>query len=744
MTQNKSQWETLDEIDKAFSDPSFYPHEIKKIDRKETHISLVFLTGRWVYKIKKPVDFGFLNYTTLDLRKHYCHREVELNKRLSDDVYDTVVEICRDPETGKLTLERQCNSPVEYAVRMRELPDNACFRRLIERGEVTSNHIQSIARRLADFYSSGFVLPDKLALYGGIEYVRFNTYENFKQLEPFAQEIGGKSFLQWMKNLTYRFTVLSRNLFDERLRKGFVKDGHGDLRADHIYFYRGVHIIDCIEFNNRFRYGDVAADLAFLFMDLLRLGYPDYAYRIIDEYVRVSGDFQLWFLFDFYTAYRAVVRAKVACLETLSHPSDAEQNCRCFDGARRFMNLGAIHTVAYGIPTAWVFMGPPASGKSRLGKRVAQLGHMLYISSDQLRRQIFPDANRSPFGQGAYAKEARDVVYERIFEDASKAVKSGRSVVIDATFSSSKWRKALLGALLDYPVHVVFVETTADKATLAERLRSREYSSDTGESDARIEHLERFLETYEPPHELRADMHVLVNTTVDDENQSLLKLLSEAIKKRILQARSIKPYGGEDERPTRSIWRIVPKERENIDYRIRWRKGILPVLIIAPHGGFIEPGTSIIAEAIAGEKYWFYAFEGIKPSGNMSLHVSSNLFDEDRFLDISSQVVWTLSVHGYASPEETIFVGGRDAVGCEEISEILRESGFDAVATCPKGIRGTNPRNIVNRNLSSTGVQLEISRGMRNHVIDGNEKGQRFLEALRTAVELTTRRFLSK
>lgn len=194
----------------------------------------------------------------------------------------------------------------------------------------------------------------------------------------------------------------------------------------------------------------------------------------------------------------------------------------------------------------------------------------------------------------------------------------------------------------------------------------------------------------------------------------------------------------------RNIWKFVPKERENIDFRIVWRRGVLPILIIAPHGGSIEPGTSTIADAIAGDKYWFYAFEGVMPSGNMKLHVSSNIFDEDRFLAIASQVVWTLSIHGYASPEETIFVGGRDAIGCEEIGEMLKEFGFDAVTTCPQGIRGVNPNNVVNRNRSGTGVQMEISRGMRNHVLAGNEIGRKFVEALKAAVELTSRRFLRK
>ncbi|MCX7822899.1 MAG: poly-gamma-glutamate hydrolase family protein [Syntrophobacterales bacterium] len=196
------------------------------------------------------------------------------------------------------------------------------------------------------------------------------------------------------------------------------------------------------------------------------------------------------------------------------------------------------------------------------------------------------------------------------------------------------------------------------------------------------------------------------------------------------------------EKIERNIWRIIPREREDIDFRIVWRRGILPLLIIAPHGGLIEPGTSLIADALAGNKYWFYAFEGIMPSGNMRLHVSSNLFDEDRFLEISSRVLWTLSVHGFASMDETTFIGGRDEVGCEEIGEILREFGFDAVTTCPRGIKGTNPNNIVNRNRSRTGVQLEIGRGMRNHVIEGSEAGRRFIESLKQAIDFTSRRFI--
>ncbi len=199
-------------------------------------------------------------------------------------------------------------------------------------------------------------------------------------------------------------------------------------------------------------------------------------------------------------------------------------------------------------------------------------------------------------------------------------------------------------------------------------------------------------------------------------------------------------YIDDESDESKSFWKLIPKERENIDYRIRWKIGKYPILIIAPHGGFIEPGTSIIAESIAKEDYWFYAFEGIKPSGNFSLHVPSNHFHEPRFLKIVSNIIWTLSIHGLGTSDETIFVGGRDLTGCVEISQILKEHGFDAITTCPKGIRGTNPKNVVNR--ANVGVQVEISRGLRNHVINMDEIGKRLIEAFRLGVAYTSKRFL--
>ncbi len=519
-----------DIIRDSFLNPSFYEDFVEKVNLKETHISLVFLTGKWVYKIKKPVDFGFIDYTTPELRRYYCHREVSLNKRLAKDVYTGVLELCKNPE-GRLFLG-SCKEPLEWVVKMKELPEKACFRNLLEAKKIRHYHTRTIAKKLARFYSENSVLSYPFSYYGTVEYVRFNTYENFYQLEPFANEIGGIETLKFLKKLTSRFTILYNKLFKDRLLKGYVVDGHGDLRVDHLYFYKGLQIIDCIEFNDRFRFGDLSCDLAFLFMDMKRLGYEDGGFEILKEYVKLSGDLQFWFLLDFYTAYRAIVRAKVSCLETLGG------NRSFFEDARKFMKLGILHTLSYGIPTVWVFMGLPASGKTCIAKKISELGFLPYLSSDEIRKTLFPQSTVTPYGSGFYTLEARQRIYEKIFEEALKHIKRGMSVVVDATFSSRKWREALVSYLSATPCYIFFIETKASKEVLEKRLLERE-SKEGIYSDARIEHLEKFMANYEPPSEVPPENLIDLDTSFQSEFDVLTYLLPEILRRRFSMSESI-------------------------------------------------------------------------------------------------------------------------------------------------------------------------------------------------------------
>ncbi len=523
----------LEEIAGAFENPSFYGHPVKKIERKETHISVVFLTGDRVYKIKKPVNFGFLNYETLELRKFYCHQEIKLNQRLSSGVYLHVASVCRKPD-GTLKLNG-CSSPIEYVVVMKQLPDTANFQYLLASGKCSDEDINKISIHLAQFYSKSSVFAPHQVVYGDAEFVRFNAYENVYQLMPFAEHIGGADLLGWLKLAAYKFTLRYRSLFSQRVSQGYIKNGHGDLRAEHIYLYDGVQVLDCIEFNDRLRYGDVAVDLAFLFMDLRRLNFSDVAYSILNGYCEYSGDYQLWCLLDFYTAYRSLVRAKVACLETLGLASgESQRREQLYHRARQFMQYGILHTMAYDIPAVIVFMGLPASGKSAHGRRVSSAFHIERLSSDIIRKEAFPDSGISSFGKGSYTSEHRNRVYEIMIKKCKNLVENGRSVVLDATFSKHSWRQMLLDELANCKCYTLFVETSASVDTLKTRLKRREDKPNVT-SDARIEHLDSFLKSYEHPVEIPDNMIIKVNTE-GNAISTTGKIMQHIYKKRLNMA----------------------------------------------------------------------------------------------------------------------------------------------------------------------------------------------------------------
>ncbi|MBW1975783.1 MAG: AAA family ATPase [Deltaproteobacteria bacterium] len=517
----------IESIAKAFEHPAFYDHHVSEIERRETHISIVFLTGERVYKLKKPVNFGFLNYETPELRRFYCQQEVRLNQRLTTGIYLGTTSVCRN---GRKTFYLgECEDPVECVVVMKQLPDKACFQKILESGSTGPESYSKIAKHLAGFYEKSTVTSPHLTKYGDLEYIRFNAYENFQQLRPFVGNVGSEDLLLWFKKAVHRFTLQNRSLFRNRVAGGFVKNGHGDLRAEHIYFYNGVQVLDCIEFNDRLRYGDVAVDMAFLFMDLTRLGYRDAALQIIDEYVNHSGDVQIWALLDFYTAYRALVRSKVACLETLGlSKEEASRKESLFGTARNFMKMALSHTAAFDTPVVITFMGLPASGKSAHASLVASYFHIDHISSDVIRKEVMPDATVSPFGQGAYSDDKKAMIYQLLAARCREGVKRGRSVVVDATFSLRKWRQIFSDRLKDLPCTVLWIETQAPLDALKNRLEKR--SLRTGEaSDARIEHLQAFLKTYEPPDELPERQVIRLSTEAGKRrtNMKLMRRLYE-------------------------------------------------------------------------------------------------------------------------------------------------------------------------------------------------------------------------
>ncbi len=319
----------------ALLNTTIYPENPKKVEFSETHISLLFFTENHVYKVKKPVDFGFLDFTTLEKRKFYCHQEVELNRRLTDDVYFGVIEISE--EDGGISLDGR-GEVVEYAVKMRRISDNLLMSRLLEQGKVMGQMIARVAEKLVVFYRSADT-NEEISGYGKPERIRQDTDENFEQTHTYIGRTISRQAFEAIQVGTNSFLTEKRASFERRIEDGKIRDCHGDLRSEHIYLEDEILIIDCIEFNQRFRYTDVAADIGFLAMDLDYRGRWDLSRHLIDSYIRMSGDQEIMRVLDFYKCYRAYVRGKVESFrldDPNIPPGEKEEAMR---RARRFFRL---------------------------------------------------------------------------------------------------------------------------------------------------------------------------------------------------------------------------------------------------------------------------------------------------------------------------------------------------------------------------------------------------------------------
>ena len=476
----------------AMTDPRCYPHPVMGIERRDTHISAVFLTGQWVYKLKKPLNLGFLDFRELSERKKFCEREVLLNRRLSQGIYVDTVHIAEDNNMG-FTLEGPGNV-AEYAVKMRQIPDPCRLSSLIQENAIADSDLEQLGGLLASFYekSTG---NDTIEAFGRRDALIFNSEENFQQIDPYANRLLDAERWKFVCEVNRSFLYHQHALFERRIETGKIRDGHGDLRTDHIYFFDGIQIIDCIEFNDRFRYGDIAADMAFLHMDLEGLGHPEQSQAILKGYVDRSKDFDLYGIIDFYAAYRAIVRLKVACIR-YDEVDTETQRCSLGDEITAHLDQAYRYTVMFSRPTLWVFCGLPASGKSSLAQRISHILSAGVIASDALRKQMHFGPKVSAYGNGAYSEENRRRVYVRMLTLAHERLRSGHSVILDATYSTRRSRREVVELAKDMESSLIFVQCACDREILSLRLKERETTP--GLSDARLAHLDGMINHFEP------------------------------------------------------------------------------------------------------------------------------------------------------------------------------------------------------------------------------------------------------
>jgi aminoglycoside phosphotransferase family enzyme len=325
----------LPELVQALLDPRAYPRPPQRVELMQTQMSYVFLADDYVYKIKKPVDFGFLDYTTLENRRFYCQREVELNRRLCPDAYLGVVPVAKD--NGRFCIGGGGETE-EYAVEMRRLPQEAMMDVLLAAGKVMPEMLAGVAATLVEFHQKAATGGD-INNFGGLDTIIQNTDENFTQTEKYIGTTIPRDTYQRIRAYTEGFIKAKAPLFKKRVIEGRVRDCHGDLHAAHICFHNGICIYDCIEFNDRFRYCDVASEVAFLAMDLDHYGRADLSDSFVDAYVGKSHDEELKQLLDFYKGYRAYVRGKVGSFQYDDPYISADEKAKILVNARSYFEL---------------------------------------------------------------------------------------------------------------------------------------------------------------------------------------------------------------------------------------------------------------------------------------------------------------------------------------------------------------------------------------------------------------------
>jgi aminoglycoside phosphotransferase family enzyme len=318
-------------------DPDLLPDKTERVSLVQTHISLVFLADEFAYKVKKPVNFGFLDFSTLKKRQHYCHQEIKLNRRLSKDVYIGVLPINYDGKAYRMGVG-QGGRIVEYAVKMKRLPDEMLMKSLFLRGELKREHLKNISKLLSDFHLSSRNSKD-IDRFGEPEMFKVNTDENFLQVEKYVGTTVRKKDFDTLKRWTANFYNSKRELFRGRIRAKKIRDCHGDLHMEHICLTEDLQIFDCIEFNDRFRYTDTISDIAFLLMDLEYHGGNAFSRTFWDFYKEMAGEHEVGSLITFYKVYRAFVRGKVSSFQLDDETIGMEKKEEAIQTSRRYFEL---------------------------------------------------------------------------------------------------------------------------------------------------------------------------------------------------------------------------------------------------------------------------------------------------------------------------------------------------------------------------------------------------------------------
>jgi aminoglycoside phosphotransferase family enzyme/predicted kinase len=490
------------ELIEGLSRPEAWPRPPARVELVQTHASLVFLGEDEVYKLKKPVDFGFLDYSTLDKRRLACEAEVSLNRRLAPEVYLGVVPVTAGPRLGGE------GEALEWAVHMRRLPDDCTLRALLEQDACDDALLARLAKKLSRFFTAADGGAD-VARSASFEVIERHCLENFDH--ALRQEEVGLSarVLQRFRGLTVLELGARRELIERRAAAGRARDGHGDLRLDHCYEIDGeLLIVDCIEFNDSLRHQDPVCDVAFLVMELESAGRADLAASFADAYFTASGDAEGRALLPLYVAYRQAVRGKVRSLEAADEGVAPEQReAAAIRAGKHFLQGLARLAPPSERPALVLVGGPPACGKSTLARGLCEQAGFERISSDETRKALaglspLEDGSSAP-GEGIYTAEWTERTYQACFRLAVERLNDGGRVVVDASFGSDERRAPFLLAAQLLGASALWLDLELDAEEARRRLQDR--GVDASDANAAVQ--EQLRSAHEPPGNATSAFH---------------------------------------------------------------------------------------------------------------------------------------------------------------------------------------------------------------------------------------------
>lgn len=496
MTLDKSE-----ELAKSLRESFLGDGAVADVDQLETHLSWVLLAGRHAYKIKKPVDLGFADFSTLERRRFYCEEELRLNRRLAPRLYVDVVPISGDPENPVIGSDEQ---PIEYAVEMQRFPQDALLSRVVQRGELAGPHIDRLANDVARFHENAAVASPAKAYKSpdAVEKPVLTTLDQLEQTEALTQR---EPQLERLRSWAEGEYSAKRTTIVARKADGFVRECHGDMHLGNMILL-GDRVIpfDAIEFNEEFRWIDVMSEIAFTVMDLEDRGRRDLARRYLNAYLEQTGDYEGLALLPFYLTYRALVRAKVDAIRLSQAPAQVSVRSDLRLEALDYLDQAERHTRP-AKPELIIAHGPTGSGKTTVAKKLVELLGAIQIRSDIERRRMFTiesELAASGLGvgvdEGIYSPKATQACYERLAELATAVLRSGLSVIVDATFQTGAQRDLFSEVAAREAAPFRILDFQAEREILAKRVEARA-KLDTDASEADLDVLDHQLERMEPP-----------------------------------------------------------------------------------------------------------------------------------------------------------------------------------------------------------------------------------------------------